>query len=147
MTIYLPTVAATEHFGSLLFAAKKDFKIVFLVGELGVGKTTLVRGFLRAAGWQGAVKSPTFTLVEEYKVAGIKIIHFDLYRLSNPEELAWIGLSDYLEQDTLCFIEWPEMGEGYLPKPDVKLLLAGNAQGHALTILKAPEDSNNLLWL
>lgn len=144
MTILLPKVEDTENFGARLYQARKDFNLIFLIGELGAGKTTLVRGFLRAAGYQGAVKSPTFTLVEEYLLNGLKVVHFDLYRLTDPEELEWIGFSDYLDQDTLCFIEWPEMGIGYLPEPDLCLSLSGQAQGHSLEILKVPEHSSLL---
>ncbi len=138
MTILLATVEDTENFGARLYAAREHFALVFLIGDLGAGKTTLVRGFLRAAGYQGAVKSPTFTLVEEYQLDDLKIVHFDLYRLNDPEELELIGLRDYLDKETLCFIEWPEMGEGYLPEPELTLSLKAHKQGHILEILKVP---------
>jgi tRNA threonylcarbamoyladenosine biosynthesis protein TsaE len=107
---------------------------VFLTGDLGAGKTTLVRGVLRSLGYQGIVKSPTYTLVEEYHVSGVTIVHFDLYRVKDPEELEWIGIRDYLQQDSYCFIEWPEMGFGYLPKPDFHLKLSSGSAGHSLEI-------------
>ncbi len=141
MTMLLTTVEDTENFGARLYKARHDFNLVFLIGDLGVGKTTLVRGFLRAAGYQGNVKSPTFTLVEEYQIGGLKVVHFDLYRLTDPEELELIGFSDYLDQDTLCFIEWPQMGAGYLPEPDLTLSLKVQPQGHELDILKAAKSS------
>lgn len=140
MTVLLATAADTEAFGARLFQAHQQFKLVFLSGDLGVGKTTLVRGFLHAAAYQGPVKSPTFTLVEEYQIQDLKIVHFDLYRLTDPEELECIGFSDYLDQDTLCFIEWPEMGTGFLPEPDLTLSLTSTDRGHFLNILPAPSS-------
>ncbi|MGR9072714.1 MAG: tRNA (adenosine(37)-N6)-threonylcarbamoyltransferase complex ATPase subunit type 1 TsaE [Gammaproteobacteria bacterium] len=128
----LKTAEETEEYGAKLFRRLGQKALVFLKGDLGAGKTTLVRGYLRAAGHQGAVKSPTFTLVEEYSVKGRKVLHFDLYRISDPEELDWIGMDDYLFEDAVCFIEWPEMGEGRLPEPDVVITLQAGREGHRL---------------
>lgn len=92
--------------------------IIFLFGNLGAGKTTFVRGFLKGLGFKGRVKSPTFTLVEEYFLEGKKIYHFDFYRVHDPEELAYMGLRDYFE-DSIVFIEWPEYALDFLPAPDL----------------------------
>jgi len=132
MKRYLEDTAATEHFGQELWAKLPSKCLVFLHGELGAGKTTLVRGFLRAAGHTGAVKSPTYNLVEEYQVHDRKIFHFDLYRVADPEELEWIGIRDYLAQDCVCFIEWSEMGQGFLPKPDMEITLLVQGEGREL---------------
>ncbi len=118
MQKHLENAEETERFGAELFTSLPSKSLVFLYGDLGAGKTTMVRGFLRAAGYHGTVKSPTYTLVEEYEVGGRKIFHFDLYRVVDPEELEWMGIRDYFDQDSICFIEWPDNGEGFLPKPD-----------------------------
>jgi tRNA threonylcarbamoyladenosine biosynthesis protein TsaE len=123
MNITLETPEDTEALGAALWQALPEKCLLFLYGELGAGKTTLVRGLLRAASHHGAVKSPTYTLVEEYEVNGRRLFHFDLYRLKDPEELEWMGMDDYLSQNALCCIEWPEMGAGFLPTADLEVRL------------------------
>ncbi|QSB02699.1 tRNA (adenosine(37)-N6)-threonylcarbamoyltransferase complex ATPase subunit type 1 TsaE [Methylomonas sp. BW4-1] len=123
MNITLETPEDTEALGAALWQALPAKCLLFLYGDLGAGKTTLVRGLLRAAGHSGAVKSPTYTLVEEYEVDGRRLFHFDLYRLKDPEELEWMGMDDYLNQNALCCIEWPQMGAGFLPNADVEVSL------------------------
>jgi tRNA threonylcarbamoyladenosine biosynthesis protein TsaE len=135
MKLELKTLEDTEQLGAKLWEMLPPKSLVFLNGELGAGKTTLVRGVLRAAGFTGAVKSPTFTIVEEYTIAERKILHFDLYRLTDPEELEWIGIRDYLAQDSLCFIEWPELGKGFLPEADFVLNLEIKGQERIAQLL------------
>ena len=124
----------TEQLGAELWRVLPDKGLVFLKGELGAGKTTLTRGVLRASGHKSAVKSPTYTLVEEYDTARGKFFHFDLYRLKDPEELEWMGIRDYLEQQSLCFIEWPELGKGHLPVADIVITLKTKGEGRIAEI-------------
>jgi len=134
MQKYLKSAEETEEFGAELFKSMPSKRLIFLYGDLGAGKTTLVRGFLRAAGYKGTVKSPTYTLVEEYTIDNRKIFHFDLYRVSDPEELEWIGIRDYFDQDSVCFIEWPDKGKGFLPEPDSVITLKTQGVGRSLNM-------------
>jgi len=112
----------------------ENMSLVTLAGDLGAGKTTLVRGILRGRGYRGAVKSPTFTLVEPYELAQQSIYHFDLYRLNDPEELEFLGVREYLQGDGLCLVEWPERGAGFLPEPDVNVTIKKLNSGRLVRI-------------
>lgn len=147
MKINLSNEQETEKLGAELWRILPEKCLVYLNGELGAGKTTLTRGVLRAAGHKGAVKSPTYTLVEEYDIADKKIFHFDLYRLKDPEELEWIGVRDYLEQPCLCFIEWSELGTGFIPAPDIELTLLVVGDGRSVEINVVSETLQNKLKL
>jgi len=114
---------ATEAVGAQLFNALKGSGIVFLNGDLGAGKTTLCRGVLRALGYTGAVKSPTFTLVEPYELALGHVYHFDLYRLGHPDELNYLGVDEYFHDQAMCLVEWSQKGSGLLPKPDLEVTM------------------------
>ena len=108
--------------------------IVYLRGDLGAGKTTLVRGALKALGHQGLVKSPTFTLVESYSLPPYEIYHFDLYRISDPEELDYIGIREFCNKQTICFIEWPDLGKPMVPKPTLEISIEYHEQGRLVDI-------------
>ena len=103
--------------------------VVYLRGDLGAGKTTLVRGALTALGHEGLVKSPTFTLVESYSLPPYEIYHFDLYRISDPEELDYIGIREFCNKQTICFIEWPDQGKPMVPKPTLEISIEYHEQG------------------
>lgn len=135
----LPDEEATVALGAALAAAAADIAresglVLFLHGDLGAGKTTLTRGLLRELGVTGAVKSPTYTLVEPYTLAGLTAYHFDLYRLRDPEELEFMGVRDYFRPGSLCIVEWPERGGEFLPNPDVVVKIQSLSLGRSLQI-------------
>jgi tRNA threonylcarbamoyladenosine biosynthesis protein TsaE len=119
--------------------------LLTLSGDLGTGKTTLSRGLVQAHGHTGAVKSPTYTIVEPYDLGDIRIFHFDLYRLEDPEELEFIGLWDYLDQEALIIVEWPERAAGVLPAPDVEIDIAVKDAGRMLTINSGSDRGQQIL--
>jgi len=128
----LPNVEATIQFAKLLASELKQGCVVYLHGELGAGKTTLVRAVLQALGYQDRVKSPTYTLVERYDVSERTVFHFDLYRLADPEELEFMGIRDYLDSNALVFVEWPERGAGFLAPADIDINLAYLQEGRRI---------------
>ncbi|MEL7044002.1 MAG: tRNA (adenosine(37)-N6)-threonylcarbamoyltransferase complex ATPase subunit type 1 TsaE [Pseudomonadota bacterium] len=130
---------ALVSFGRRLAGCLGPGMSVFLRGELGAGKTTLVRGVARGLGHTQAVKSPTYTLVEPYEALTVPLYHFDLYRLGEPEELEFMGIRDYFAGEALVFIEWPERGEGFLPAPDLEIRLAAEGMGRRLDVRACSE--------
>ena len=123
-TFELADAEATERAGRALAAALEGGMLVELRGDLGAGKTTLARGVLRGLGHQGAVKSPTYAVVEHYQFSSLYLYHFDFYRFADPSEWELAGFSEYFRDDALCIVEWPENVAGLLPPPDLSLALS-----------------------
>jgi len=123
-----------EALGAALASVCLPTCIIYLKGDLGTGKTTLARGFIRGLGHEGAVKSPTYTLLEPYDLPTGHCYHFDLYRLADPGELEYLGLRDLLQSDAILLVEWPEKGKGELPPADL-----------VITIYPEPESRRLLL--
>ena len=128
------SVAEMEALGAKLAAQVGKARLINLHGPLGAGKTTLVRGMLQGLGHAGAVKSPTFTLVEPYVFGDRRFYHFDLYRLNDPGELEFLGLRDYLDGNGVCVVEWAERAQGVLPSPDADIMIEPTETGRMVRI-------------
>ncbi len=144
-SLHLASEQDTEDLGAHLAQAVSGSGIIYLQGELGAGKTTLARGFLHALGYRGAVKSPTYTLIEPYELNHRRIFHLDLYRLSDPDELEFIGLRDLLDGEALLLVEWPERGQGVLPEADLDIQLNYAAEARYCRVQAFSELGTTLL--
>lgn len=144
-TTFIPDEQALEAFAASIAAHCKQRTVIFLNGDLGAGKTTFSRGFIHGLGHQGRVKSPTYTLVEPYEIGNWRVFHFDLYRLADPEELEFIGIRDYFEDDCLCLIEWPEKGEGLLASADITINIDFKDDGRTLSLTSHSDNGSNIV--
>lgn len=148
LNLILPDEAATLALGARLAQRLKPGWVVYLRGDLGAGKTTLVRGLLRALGYEGRVKSPTYTLLESYDLSRFVLQHYDLYRMIDPREWLDAGFRDECNASTLCIVEWPEKAKGLLPKPDIeiRLELAGEGRKARIEALSAQGRKEVQTW-
>ena len=141
----LPDEAATLACAARVAQACSQGITMYLHGDLGAGKTTFVRGFLRALGVSGQVKSPTFTVVEPYELPSGAAYHFDLYRIVDPEELELLGVRDYFAPDAFVLVEWPERGGGVLPQADMTVHLDYVGTARHLTLYAATDKGREVL--
>lgn len=131
---FLPDEQATLAFGTKCASLFQAPAVVYLIGNLGAGKTTFVRGLLQTLGHQGAVKSPTYAIVESYSFNHYSIHHFDLYRFTSPEEWEDAGLDELVNNKSICLIEWPLQAEGYVPQADWIIQLEHQENGRVAHI-------------
>ena len=134
----LPDEAATQRLGEMLAPLLQPGLVIFLEGDLGTGKTTLVRALIVALGYAGPVKSPTYSLVEVYVISSLYLYHFDFYRFESPEEFLDAGFSEYFNDAAICLVEWPERAVGCVPSADLRLRLHHAGVGR---VLEAVADS------
>lgn len=145
LTLHLPDEDATASLGQQLAPLLAPGMVVWLDGDLGAGKTTLVRALLRARGHSGPVKSPTYTLVEIYVISRIYWYHFDFYRFNFPEEFLDAGFGEYFRDDAVCLVEWPEKAEGGLPSADLMVRFRFAENGRAVDVVACSEEGQECL--
>ncbi|MDP4650760.1 MAG: tRNA (adenosine(37)-N6)-threonylcarbamoyltransferase complex ATPase subunit type 1 TsaE [Haliea sp.] len=138
-------VALGASLGASIGAESEAGVAIYLRGELGMGKTTFSRGFVQSFGHSGAVKSPTYTLVEPYQLGGLEVFHFDLYRLGDPTELEFMGIRDYFGPQALCLVEWPERGDGVLPPADLAINIVAAGSGRSLQAQAGTDAGERIL--
>ena len=147
MDLVLKNLHGTQELGRKLAQCCSDLQsscVIYLIGDLGAGKTTLAQNFIGYFGFD-KVKSPTYTLVESYQNNAIDIHHFDCYRLSDPEELEYIGIREYLKPSSLQLIEWPELGKGAIPTSDLSIKISCNGEIRIINITSQTETGKSII--
>jgi len=145
LTAHLADEPATLELGARLAHALAPGHKIYISGELGAGKTTLVRGLLRELGYRGRVKSPTFSLVELYRVSSLDLYHFDFYRFSDPKEWVDAGFREQFGGAGICLVEWPEKAGDRLPPPDVRIRLEHAAVGRNVRLAADTDEGKQCL--
>ncbi len=145
LTEYLDSAEATQMFGARVAQACPFKTMIYLEGELGAGKTTLVRGLLRQLGFEGPVKSPTYTLIEPYELRHRTVFHLDLYRIADPQELDYLGIRDISREMSLCLVEWPDRGMDYLPDPDLLIRLTYVESGREISVMAQSSEGEHIV--
>ncbi|MGL5743399.1 MAG: tRNA (adenosine(37)-N6)-threonylcarbamoyltransferase complex ATPase subunit type 1 TsaE [Legionella sp.] len=147
ITLNLPDEKASAHFAVRLAACLNPSLVMSFSGDLGAGKTTIIRAMLRHLGVQSAIKSPTFSLVESYSCHSLLIHHFDLYRIHHEEELEYLGFRDYFTQESICCIEWAENAGKALPNVDIRFKLSITGAGREMHIVALSVAGKRILAL
>ncbi len=145
LRLHIHSPEQQEEVGAALASDCPRGSIIYLYGDLGAGKTTLVRGFMHGVGYIGAVKSPTYTLMEPYRIGEDSFCHIDLYRLADAGELEYLGLRDLLDDGATILVEWPERGQGWLPDPDLIIRIEHLQQGRNLELSAQTEPGKRLV--
>ena len=149
ISLYLNDAQATDKLGCQLAPHLKAGLVIFLEGDLGAGKTALTRALIHATGYVGHVKSPTYTLAEPYEIKlngqVITLMHFDLYRMSSPDEFIEAGFRDAFNDSTICMIEWAEKGAGVLPQPDIVVQLQVEGVGRRAQLLALTDKGKSCI--
>ena len=147
MNLVLKDLLGTQELGRKLAQCCSNLEsscVIYLIGDLGAGKTTLAQNFIGYFGFD-KVKSPTYTLVESYQNESIDIHHFDCYRLSDPEELEYIGIREYLKPNSLQLIEWPELGKGAIAHSDISINISGSGDIRTVSITSQTKTGKLIL--
>ncbi|MDF0606479.1 tRNA (adenosine(37)-N6)-threonylcarbamoyltransferase complex ATPase subunit type 1 TsaE [Neisseriaceae bacterium TC5R-5] len=142
---YLKDESATLALGGVFAQVASPGMVIYLLGDLGAGKTTFTRGLLNGLGHQGKVRSPTYTLVESYDIAHYQVHHFDLYRFADPSEWEDAGFREYFSPDSLCLVEWPQQAAALLPAPDVVLELTLAESGRRYRLIAHTDTGKSCL--
>jgi len=145
LTRFLAAETDTLALGAALAPSLCPGMVIYLCGDLGSGKTTVVRGVLRALGITEKIKSPTFTLVEPYTISSLYLYHFDFYRFNHSNEWVDAGLREYFNRESVCLVEWPEKAGGQLPVPDLTIKIIVDRSGRSVTLSSDTEAGRNCL--